>query len=282
MPTKSRRRASRAAPRRPTRATSGWKRWVRKHVLPNLAFAVPGYFASQFIQHLGGGALWLPRDWRDTVGVFGLLIGLAAFNVARWHTHAGAQPVAQPASKTGAPKERRARAGRVHWLWYGIAIVVLCGYVFLRYRCVYSWSPRLEWLELHGVPASGAEGLPAFIELEPQRSDGALAGNAPVEVWRGSFLVPLSFSPSTRAALTDIEREQGRDPILYSLECNEEWLIDRIQHHEEMTMALTTIVFFVVHVAVIFFASLGFGSEFSVPEEVASEVARFFWGGPRT
>jgi hypothetical protein len=39
-------------------------------------------------------------------------------------------------------------------------------------------------------------------------------------------------------------------------------------------MAATTVLFFVLHMAVVVFACFGFGSEFSAAEELASELAR--------
>ncbi len=278
--TRQPRRAARAPARRRAAIRPALWALVRKHVVPNLVFAVPAYFASRFIQHLGGGALWFPRQWRETVGIFGLLIGLAAFNLARSNVRVRGRARPAARSRGGEKEESGAHGSRVRLRslgCYALALVFLGGYVLLRHHCVRSWSPRLEWLALHGVTSAGAEGLPSFIELAPQpsvraREPGAEPG--PVEVWRGSFLVPLRFSAGTRAALAAIEREQGRDPILYSLECNEEWLIDRIEHHEQLWMALTTIVFFAVHMGVLVFACFGFGCEFSAPEELASELAR--------
>lgn len=251
---------------------------VRMHVLPNVLFAVPAYFASKFIQQLGGGALWFPKQWRDTVGVFGLLVGLAVFNYARagrGHADPGLAVRKSSGAERAAPsKGHEGRAQLRSLRWYALALVALCAYIFLRHQCVYSWSPRAEWLALNEVTTAGAADLPSFVELQPQRLDSVHASDVDeIAVWRGSFLVPLFFSTETRAALEAIELETGRDPILYCLESNEEWLIDRIRHYEGTSMAVTTTVFLVVHLAVLVFACMGFGGAFSASEELATELA---------
>lgn len=282
---------------------------LRAYVLPSVAFAVPVYFAQKFLQHLGGSALWYPRDWREVVTVLGTAVGLAIFNWARLRgRHAKATAVGNPTSRReGAKKSKDANVPQSHGdesaaqlrtlVWYGAALIFIVGYTFLRHHCVHPWQPRDAWLDVAGVRYGGAEGLPSFIELAPyaQRAPGAASNEGvhaastvseeaqprhapsatlPV-VWRGTFLTPIWLSDATRAEVERRERERGIDGIQYCLQQDEDWLIDALTDREPNAMSVTTLVFLFLHIGVLGCAAAGLGSSFTLSEELAAKLAEF-------
>lgn len=275
---------------------------LRAYVFPSLAFALPVYFAQKFLQHLGGGALWFPRDWREVVSVIGTAIGLAAFNWTRLRgrrkpavTAVGVKHAKKGAQKTatGTPESGHegARAAQVSSLvWYGAALLCIGLYTFVRHQCVHPWQPRAAWIACEEVAVGGAEGLPSFIELTPHSiSSGADSNSQEVHasessttdqpratspvVWRGTFLTPIGFTAATRAELDRREQKHGIDGLQYCLQQDESWLIDTLTDREQNAMAWTTLAFLLVHISVLGFTAAGFGSSFTLSEELATRLA---------
>ncbi|MCE9594207.1 MAG: hypothetical protein K8S98_08435 [Planctomycetes bacterium] len=264
-----------------------WGVRFRVFVLPSLALGVPVYFAQKFLQHLGGTALWWPREWRETVAAFGTVVGLSMFNLMRWRSSAASVERARvrhrDRDENAAPVNAREERGkqRVALAWYGVALLFVSIYTFVRHECVHSWQPRDAWLELVGVSHGGAGGLGDIVELSPHQavashpssSDDDVHASAP-PVWRGTFLTPLWFTERTRVELDRREREHGVDGVLYCLAMDEEWLIDSLLGRDAHLVALTVLAFFALHLGILGCAAAGFGCAFTLGEEMAAEVAK--------
>lgn len=259
------------------------KERLQRLVRQALLYTVPALFLQILLVRLGGGALWLPGEWRGVLLIVGVLAGQAAFG---WAHRSAPRLPEHEAPRAAAPAEseedpRLEHGKRVSALrWTGLCVCFVLGYVYLRTQCV----------ENATIPARVAQSihpgeLPFYFDLhevEPLHEVQASTQPQPVaKPMTGTVLVPLFLTDEADLAVQSGRRAEGQNLFQHYLGCAPESLIalvDRNHAAFATTIALFALAFF----GIVSTASIAYGRVFSVPEELGSnavEIASRLLGG---
>ncbi len=250
-----------------------------------LLFTVPALFLQFLLVRLGGGALWLPGEWRGVLLIVGVLAGQVAFGWAhrsppRLPEHHAQRSGERAESEEDPLLEHEKRLSALRWA--GLCVCFLLGYVFLRTQCVENATISSE------VAQSINPGeLPFYFDLhevEPLHEvrASAQAPSAPIaKPLTGTVLVPLFLTDEADRAVQRGRRTEGQNLFQYYLCVAPESLIALVDRNH-LAFATTIALFALAFFGIVSTASIAYGRVFSVPEELgagAVELAHRLLGG---
>lgn len=281
---------------------AGWKSLARTVLL----FTVPAFFLQIMLVKLGGGALWLPEQWRSVLLVVGVLVGQVCFGWAHErppgsapeHNLLDGEPVEPARDRVARRKarEREEQHARIEHQrrisaakWLGVCVVLVLGYVLARTLCVESAtipadvSATLDIRELPYYfdvqPVVAAEDAHAAGPAEPTQ-EGQRKAQAPTAL-TGTVLVPIFLSDPGDLAALEGRREEGQNIYQHYLQEAPESLIALVSRNH-VPFAATIALFAVLYFGIVGTASIAYGRMFSAPEEIgagAVELAQKLLGG---
>jgi hypothetical protein len=243
-----------------------------------VAFGVPAYLVSGFLAELSGGALWLPEQWRMTIKIFGIAMGLACFNLARHRSRPDESPDSNAdddeldsarlleLGEDQRAQDREAQRGAL--FWYAVSLVCLAGYLGLRSMTAYPWSPTLTDLE----GEYGDDNVETALELPNLRAPVFLERQG--DSFRGSILDPPRswLSKETQAKYAVQATNAGlEDPWAFWLRRAPFDVIDQLQR-DSLAVSCTVLLFLLIHLAILCSASAGYGYAFSILEEIGGSL----------
>lgn len=222
---------------------------LRKLILLGLVTILPVSYASHFLLKLSGNALWLPREWRLTVQILGVTLGLGVFGWVRARHK-------EAAARSHAPEEGHGSAeyGRAIRLLL-LATVLLVASLGARAQSVVPGSPPQWW-----IAASAERALPPFIDLE-----------------HGTIFVPMSWPEDWErrfrlyeAAADNVARMDG---LMYVLAYSPDELFDWLSHEGQWRLAFATLVFLVLHLGTLGAAAAALGLTLSPATTIGKLLA---------
>ncbi len=240
------------------------KRW--RYFVVIATYVVPAWYASSYLLELSKSALWLPPEWRDSVRVFGIALGLICFNVARTRVAEATEKRCQPNDPRPLDPRREGKALAGAALWFGLSIALFLVHTLWRYTVVVPFEPSTNLVLSRwggtdaGLPASEAidlSGLPSGVHLERR-------GTA----YRGSLLVPPLFmmTPETRR-MFERRTFPGTNGLEFFLNEEPEHLLDILERRESSAVGLCMGIFVILHVVILATFSFSIGYVFSPVEE---------------
>lgn len=270
---------------------------LRRLAFQLIAYGLPAWLLSTFLQRLSGSALWIPTPWRRTIFVLILGAGMACFQLARRHRAKLARSGSSSPSKVqsapvrillapaGAilelPLEDRPRSaqrhaharstqdeGRGSWLsltYWLVMFVLLIPQLFLRFHCVVPWNPDAVFIHTeYGNPAD-LSAVPPPAQLEASESG-----------FRGSILVPPRCLLSEKMIWRIDQRSEPYGPSGIQVFLDEEpiELIESLRG-ESRALWITVVLILIVHLGILLAASTAYGYSFSLIEELGQFIPGF-------
>lgn len=252
------------------RAVVGW-----------LSAGLATYLVAVGLARLSGTALWLPREWRESIGIFSAMIGMGVFQLAQMHVKAmQRQAAARPS------EQRDDRRPLVLAIVYALsALGVLLLYMQLRGATVRNWDLR-QWYETElklqndthidllkqqveirrlqeQVP--GAATLPTITSsVDPKQ--GGLWGGVPdfIDLARQEIYLPLWYPSTEEAYLNGLAADFGEEGITYALKHEPDRVIDWLGNTWRTPLNVTSGLFLVLHTMIIICFAAGFSYSYGV------------------
>lgn len=270
---------------------------LKRFLIQVLAYGVPAYFLSTYLQKLGGTALWIPSPWRKTITVLVLGAGMACFQLARLHrariarsgrssperparlatrvalvSAAAAVDVAveAPAAETPEPAAEADPVGerRIQLLALASCAAMLAFLVpqlFLRFHCVIPWNPD-------EVVVHAEYGDPPDLSAVPPPAQLEAAGAG----FKGSVLVPLRSRLSAALLKRIADRAERYDqPGIQAFLDKEPIHFIELLGAESRALWETVVLILLVHLGILLSGSIAYGYSFNLIEDLAQALPGF-------
>ncbi len=229
--------------------------FARRKALPAAVYFVGAWYASTYLLHLSGGALWLPIEWREVVKILGVFLGMCVFGLTRARIAAAEEADAAHGHGAASHEKTHARRYATAIALVVAAIVLLAAYVGLRARCVIEWTPPQAWRE-HYASAP----VPSFVDVE-----------------RGTVYLPALLPDALEAKIAAAERAPDNhgqlDGISYLLAYAPDELFDELTVNGRGALAWTTLLFLLLHLSILVAVSVALGLTFAPASALGKLVA---------
>lgn len=259
---------------------------VRRLLVTLLVYCLPAYALSRFLTELNRGAMWIPDEWRRTVGLLSLGAGAAVFDLAR----ASRAKRSARAEAAGSDAVEEAESDRRTQLWvlaaYALSVLCLVPHTVLRSQCIRDWTPSKRQVvslfsnfqDRHAADVIDDPDLWSQVVIDTELAREPLYLEQPTTKdgpYRGSVLLPLGFprSPEAERMVAAFkQRDPTRNAVTQWIEEQPTHLADMIRDNEPTAYAWTKLLFLIVHMAVLLSASLAYGLSFSVLGELVGSL----------
>ncbi len=229
--------------------------FARRKALPAAVYFIGAWYASTYLLHLSGGALWLPIEWREVVKVLGVLLGMCVFGFTRARRGAADARAADGEHSAADHEAAHARRYKSAIMLTLAALVLLCAYVGLRARCVIEWTPPAQWRERYASTT-----VPSFVDVE-----------------RGTVYLPARLPAELKGRIAAAERAPDNngqlDGITYLLTYAPDELFDWLTVNGRGALAWTTLLFLLIHLGILVLVSIALGLTFAPASALGKMVA---------
>jgi len=219
------------------------------------------WLISRQLSRLSGSALWLPSEWRQSIGFFATMLGMVIFQLVIVHTKEIHGAKAPSAKNDHGNKEGLVKAT----IWIVAAIILLAFYMGLRSQTVHGWDMR-QWYEQDAqleqtARAEGDLAVPAGTQTgSPAEAKDGGAVNGPwgrppdfIDLERREIYLPLWF-PNNHGERDYLERMgemHQADGMSYLLETEPDRVIGWLNGPWRPALNMTSILFLLIHSAII-------------------------------